>query len=193
MIWDGNFYKYNPVVPEAQIVQYAAASEQANKIILKVAKVTGDQKGVLNQLEKLAFIEFWSKWKDAGVLLEVISLPPDLLKVEMTIVRDRLVLDSLNRLLRDTSIYPIDEAIQAFGNNLEFDGILRLSKLVDAIQSAEGVVDVRLDNAWHKPAAGIDYVLVNMMVVQDSGYFEIDAVNSVITYIDSVDVDVQSE
>lgn len=193
MIWDGNFYKYDPVVPEAQIVKYAAASEQGNKVILKVAKGTDANKTYLSPLEKAQFIEFWSRWKDAGVTLEVISLSPDLLKVDITIIRDRLVLDAQNRLLRDTSIYPIEEAINTFSNNLDFDGILRLSKLVDAIQSAEGVVDVKLNNAWHKPASGQDYVLVNMSVVPDSGYFQIDVENSVIVYIDSVNVDVQSE
>jgi len=188
MIWSGNFFYYDPVIPEAQIVTYATAREQGGKVIIKTAKNSGANKEALSTLEKAALVEFWNKWKDAGVKLEVVSLPPDAVKVTMTIVRDRLVLDAINRLLRDPSVYPILDAINHFSDNLEFDGVLKLSALVDAIQAAEGVVDIQLNAAWHKPAGGT-YALIDMSIDLVAGYFVFDEISSNIQYIDNVNVE----
>ena len=189
MVWDRTEYNYATDDPEARLVKYAAAAEKDGKVILKVAKEVGGTKVPLAILEKTAFVDFWTKWKDAGVKLEVISANPDQLKVNMTIIRDRLVLDGNNNLLRDNAINPIDLAIEAFGNGLEFDGILRLSKLDDAVQAAEGVIDVKTTGAWHK-ASGGSYAAVNMFVESYAGYFELNVDDSTMTYQDNVEVSV---
>ena len=187
--WIDNMYQYATSDADAQIVKYAAASERNGTVVLKVAKNSGGVKAPLTTLEKATFTEFWSKWKDAGVKLEIVSQPADQLKIYITIVRDRLVLDGNNNLLRDNSINPITLAIDAFGNSLEFDGVLRLSKLVDSIQAAEGVVDVQLTQAWHKPAGG-SYSVVNMSVESIAGYFELSYTDSLFTYQDNVEVSI---
>jgi len=187
--WIDNMYQYATSDADAQIVKYAAASEKNGTVVLKVAKNSGGVKAPLTTLEKSTFTEFWSKWKDAGVKLEIVSQPADQLKIYITIVRDRLVLDGNNNLLRDNSINPITLAIDAFGNSLEFDGVLRLSKLVDSIQAAEGVVDVQLTQAWHKPAGG-SYSVVNMSVESIAGYFELSYTDSLFTYQDNVEVSI---
>jgi len=189
LTWIDNQYKYEYDDPDARIIKYAAASEVNGKVIIKVAKEVGGGKTVLRPVEKAALVEFWSKWKDAGVKIEIVSLLPDVLKIDISIVRDRLVLDYNNQLLRDISINPIKSAISAFGNNLEFDGIIRLSKLVDAIQAAEGIIDVKLNNAYWKPASGI-YSLVNMEATASSGYFIISYEESTFNYTDNVNVEV---
>ena len=189
MEWNGNYYEYNPVELDHQIIKYAAASEVGNTVVLKVAKAQGASEiAALSGDELSRFTEFWSRWKDAGVMMDIVSLSPDYLKINITIVRDRLVLNSLNQLIRDTSVYPIENALDAFCKSLEFDGILRLSKLVDAIQAAEGVIDVKLNSALHKPAGG-NYTSVDMMVIPAAGYFVID-VDSVYNYIDNINVGV---
>jgi len=189
LTWIDNQYKYEYDDPDARIIKYAAASESNSKVVLKVAKEQNGVKQVLSAIEKSAFITFWSKWKDAGVSIEVVSLPPDVLKIDISIVRDRLVLNHNNLLLRDNSINPIELAIQSFGNRLEFDGIIRLSKLVDAIQSAEGIVDVKLNSAHWKPEGGT-YSLVNMYVTAASGYFILSYQDSTFNYTDNVNVEV---
>ena len=173
MIWSDNKFNYATDDPDARIVKYAAASERNGKVILKVAKDSAGVKSPLTGEEKTAFTEFWSKWKDAGVKLEIVSQQPDVLKVNMIIIRDRPVLDADNNLIRDGSANPILAAIQAFGQALEFDGILRLSRLVDAIQAAEGVVDVKITNANHRPAGSYPWSPVNMYVESVAGYFEL--------------------
>jgi hypothetical protein len=187
--WIDNSFQYATDDSNSRIVKYAAASEKNGKVVLKVAKDVGGTKTALSTLEKSAFTEFWSKYKDAGVKLEVVSQPADLLKVFITIVRDRLVLDANNNLLRNNTINPVELAIKAFGDSLEFDGILRLSKLTDAIQLAEGVIDVEITQAWYKPAGG-SYSVVDMSVEAVAGYFELSYDDSIFNYHDNVEVTV---
>ena len=191
LAWINNQYQYAISDDNAKIIKYAAASESNGKITLKVAKDSGGSKAPLTTLEKSTFNDYIKKAKDAGVMMEIVSLPADQLKVHITIVRDRLVLDANNNLLRDNSINPITSAIEVFGSSLEFDGILRLSKLVDAIQAAEGVIDVRLDYAWWKPA-GATYDLVDMSVEAAAGYFELNYNDSTFIFEENVEVTILS-
>jgi len=189
LIWENDQYSYSRIDEDARIVKYAAASEKNGKVILKVAKEVSGVKQPLNVLEKATFTEFWSQWKDAGTKLEIVSQPADVLKINITIVRDRLVLAGNNSLLRDSSVYPITDAITLYAGSLEFDGIIMLSKLVDAIQRAEGVIDVRLNSAEHKPSGG-SYTSVLMSVEAVAGYFVI-AQDSVYDYVDNVQVQIE--
>lgn len=191
MVWQDNAYSYAVIDESAKIIQYAAASEKDGKVVLKVANLLNGVKVPLNYLQKATFSTFWDKWRDAGVKLEIVSLAADTMKVTMTIIRDRLVLASNNSLLRDSSVFPINDAIKAFGDNLEFDGILRLSKLIDAIQAAEGVVDVKIYSASVKPAGG-SYTSVDLYAEAASGYFILSWSDSTVNYIDNVNVAVQS-
>jgi hypothetical protein len=184
LVWKDDTYVYEVDDPDSRIVKYAACVEKQGKIVLKVAKEVGGVKTPLSVAEKAALTEFWRKYKDAGVRIEIVSLPADLFKANLTIVRDRLVLDGSNRLLRDASVYPIKNAIDTYGANLEFDGKIVLSKLVDAIQAAEGVVDVQLNSASVKPSGGA-WSLVNMNAEAVSGYFLMSYTDSVINYIDN--------
>ncbi|MCX6266550.1 MAG: hypothetical protein NTW16_04235 [Bacteroidetes bacterium] len=185
--WIDDRYQYAVDDLGSRIIKYAAAAERNSKVVIKVAKDVGGTREPLSTDELRLFREFWSKWKDAGVTLEIISLPADQLKINLTIVRDRLVLDANNNLLRDNSINPVRLAIDAFGNGLEFDGILRLSKLVDAIQEAEGVIDVKLSSASHRPSGG-SWQLVGMSVESAAGYFELFYNESDFTYQDNVEI-----
>jgi len=189
LIWKDNQYVYDRIDENAKIVKYAAASEKNGKVILKVAKLVSGVKAALDVTEKATFTEFWRKWKDAGVPLEIVSLSADILKISITIVRDRLVLNGNNSLLRDASVFPIADAIAAYAGGLEFDGVIMLSKLVDAIQGAEGVIDVKLNSAYHKPAGGT-YTLVDMKVESVSGYFII-ATDSSYQFVDNVIVSIE--
>jgi hypothetical protein len=188
--WINNQYQYNVYDADSLKVKYAAASEKNGRVILKVAKDVGGEKVPMTLGELHAFEAFWAKWKDAGVKLDIYSLPPDQLKITATIVRDRMVLDASNNLLRDSSINPISQAIESFSKSLEFDGVLRLSKLVDCIQAAEGVIDVKLTSAKHRPDGNGAYVDVNMSVESVAGYFELIYLPDTFTYLDNVEVSV---
>jgi hypothetical protein len=154
-----------------------------------VAKDSGGIKAHLINLEKTAFGDFWSKWKDVGVKIEIISQAADELKIDITIVRDRMILDENNNLIRDNAVNPITAAIDGYSDFLEFDGKLMLSKLVDAIQAAEGVIDVKLTAAWHRPFGG-SWTAVDMSIESVAGYFQLNYDASNFTWIDNVEVSV---
>ncbi|HRY33389.1 MAG TPA: hypothetical protein P5531_10520 [Bacteroidales bacterium] len=178
-------FTYDNDDPNSRIIKYAAAAEKNGKVLIKVAKEVDDVMTPLTAQEKTLFEEFWAKWRDAGVKVEIVSLAADIIKVTMEIVRDRLVLDANNNLIRDNSINPVNLAIDTFCRNLEFDGILRVSRLQDAIQAAEGVVDVKISQLYHKPAGG-NYAAVNMQAESVSGYFTLNVNDSDITMRDYV-------
>lgn len=190
MIWDGNQYKYAVIDEAAKVVKYAAASEKDGSVILKVANEIGGVKVKLTNIQKATFTQFWEKWKDAGVSLVIRSADADILKTSFSIIRDRLVLNANNSLLRDATVFPIDDAIAAFQGALEFDGIIWLDKLVDAVQKAEGVVSVRLNSAQWKPAGGT-YSNVTLFVESFAGYFILDG-TSQWEFIDNVNVQVNA-
>ena len=189
MIWNDSQYQYDRIDEDAKIIKYSAASENNGKVILKVAKEVAGQKTPLSQLEKTTFSGFWAQWKDAGTKLEIISQAADIVKVDLIIIRDRLVLAGDNSLLRDSSVFPVRDAINAYAGSLEFDGIIMLSRLVYAIKKAEGVIDVKLNSAQHKASGGV-YAAVDMSVEAVSGYFII-AQESSYEYIDNVIVSVE--
>jgi hypothetical protein len=191
MTWKDDEYSYDVIDETARIVTYANASEKNDKVFIKVAKLVQGVKAPLSTLEKNTLQEFWNKWRPAGVKVQVVSLPPDTLKATLTIVRDRLILAGNNSLLRDASVFPINDAVKKFSNSLEFDGKLRLSKFVDAIQEAEGVVDVKLVSASVKPAGGV-YSQIDMVCEAESGYFNMSWSESSVTFVDNANVEIQS-
>jgi len=189
LTWIDDEYVYERIDEAAKIIKHVKASEKNGLVIIKVSKEVGGIKTPLSNGEKTAFTDFWAKYKDAGVKIQIVSQAADILKVDITIIRDRLVLAADNSLLRDSSILPIDAAIDQYADNLEYGGILRLSKFVDAIQSAEGVIDVKLNAAWWKPTGGA-YASVGMSVESISGYFIVQKSDSTFIFNDSVNITV---
>jgi hypothetical protein len=191
MIWDKGAFSYSMIDPTAQVVKYSKATELNGSVLIKVATIINSVMGPLPFAQLTALTLFFTKWKDAGVPVTIINLAPDIVQFTMTIIRDRLVLAANNSLLSDSGSFPITDAINTFGDNLEFGGILRLSSLQDAIKAAPGVIDVKIYSAQIKPAGG-NFSAIDLFCVPASGYVTIDWVNSAITYIDNVNVQVQS-
>ena len=188
LMWDGIQFKYGRDDAESKIIKYASASEKFGKVVLKVAKETGGIKIPLSAPEKTAFEQFWQQWKDAGTMIEVVSTGPDQLKIAATIIYDGMVMNPDDSLIRDSSVHPVSGAIKAFLGSIEFDATLRLSKLTDAIQTAEGVADVKITGASAK-SQETEYKIIELFVTAASGYFALDAA-STITYLPNVNVGV---
>jgi len=128
-----------------QIVAQASARDINEVVTLKIAKDDGS--GGLEKLtttEKTAFEAYLNKIKIAGTKTIVISDDPDLLKVAYTIEFDPLVMKDTGLLIEDGSS-PVQEAIDAYIEGLEFDSIFRVMELTDSIQLARGVVNAVAD------------------------------------------------
>lgn len=154
----------------AKIIANASATEINGEVIIKVTKSGGVP---LTQSELSAFEAYIDKLRPAGINTTVRSEVPDKLKVSLTIYKDPLVMDDNGELYDSPGTFPVQDAIEQYLTELPFDGRLVLTFLQDAVQSAKGVVNPVINNAFYK------YGQTAYMAIIDeqkafSGLFEID-------------------
>lgn len=139
---------------------------------IKVVKGTGNEYAQLNEAELAAFAAYIFDSKDAGVRINVSSLPPDDLKVSLDVFYDPLVLDNTGRRIDGTSATPVMDAVNAYLKNLKFNGEFAKTRLTDTIQQVDGVELVGLKSAQSRygtqPFAEIDE-----RIIPDAGYLRV--------------------
>lgn len=176
---DGNEIEASKIAA-SKIVKYAAVNEspESSRVIIKIAGE--DSGGVLTPItesEREAFEAYINEIKVAGVKVSVLNYKPDILTLSIQIKRDAMLLNSAGMRIKDGK-YPVISAIQEFMKELPFDGDLRLSALVDKLQSVEGVLDATIvgaTSAWINPGTG-DYgkpLNIFISTIPFSGYFKI--------------------
>lgn len=173
------------------LLAQCSVSEAADGLIVKIAK---DDDGELVPLSNTplkpefdAFVAYLSSIKYAGTPIRVINSPANLLRMQITVFYDPLLISPTGTLLSDSSRI-IDDTIADFLRNLEFDGRLKRSSLVQAIKSAQGVKDAYITLLEHK-YKDYWYVPIEVSHIPESGYFKIDPsfpLTSSITYLSYV-------
>lgn len=147
---DGKYQYSDTTSPEAiasQIVTQAAAVESAGDVIIKVATGIVGSFAPLSTAQFLSFQEYMGQKQFAGTVIIFINQSADDLKLAYTIYYDPLVieLDSSTpqraKLISDGT-YVVEEAITNHIQGLPFNSKLRIVELTDAIQDAEGVLNV---------------------------------------------------
>ena len=168
-------------IEASKIIKYAAITEATteSRLVLKIA--TEDNAGKLAPItsgQESAFIPYIEEIKDAGVAITVINYLPDILKLNLRIYYDPLVLTSSGISIR-TGKKPVEEALNEFMKELPFNGELVLNSLIDKLQKTEGVKIPHLVQAASK---WIDTALddygnfenISVKKIPVSGYFEIE-------------------
>lgn len=168
-------------IEASKIIKYAAITEATteSRLVLKIA--TEDSAGKLAPItagQESAFIPYIEEIKDAGVAITVINYLPDILKLNLRIYYDPLVLTSTGVSIR-TGKKPVEEALNEFMKELPFNGELVLNSLIDKLQKTEGVKIPHLVQAASK---WIDTALddygnfenISVKKIPVSGYFEIE-------------------
>lgn len=169
------------LIEASKIVDYAAVVEQQRGIRIKVAEDNGTDLEALITAELNAFKAYMERIKDAGVKLTITSTAADLLKLNLTIKYDALVLLPTGGRIDGTSTAPVKEAIKAYLKNLPFNGILSTMKLIDAIQAVEGVKDLSLNNIQAKYGA-LPFTAIVISYTPDAGYLRIEDADLTIIY-----------
>lgn len=187
---DGDFSEedvYTPIDATLQIVKYAYAEEQPTGfgVLLKIAKEASGQlmplgdgnNGTDNEITP--FTSYMNRIKPAGVPLTIRNTVPDRLFLNLRIYYDPLIVNSSGELLSDTSIKPVETAIQSYLNSLNFNGEFINMKLIDAVQQAQGVVVAELMSSQAQYAGN------NAQNIEDrytpySGYMQLDFTNDLI-------------
>lgn len=127
-------------IANSKIVKYSAVteSETESRLIVKIATEQGGELQPISVGQKASFEAYMQEIKDAGVKITTINYLPDILKLQMEIYRDPLVLDE-NGMSILTGEKPVERAIKKHLKQLPFNGELVLAHLVDALQKVEGV------------------------------------------------------
>ena len=167
-------YYYPIENPDLLIVDLAAATDDgAGGLYVKAAKIN-DSSGLPEPLtndELNGLIGYWNTKKNAGSPLTVLSDDPDLLQIEARVIYDATILNSSGELLTDTTIKPVEDAINdyllEFGVS-NFNGNFQLMKLIDAMQAAQGVFNVVISLA--EGADNTETTVIDILAQQDQIY-----------------------
>lgn len=166
---------YAVVDPSKRIVTRASVTEGATGgILVKVAKGSPGALLPLTSVEKQAFVAYLNKIKFAGIFTNTISLSADLLKGQIQVFHNGL---KLTGDLEDE----LNEVVKAHLAQIQFDGRLVITQLIDALQAVDGVTDVVVLSIQVKAASDI-YRTVNRVSNPASGYFLLDEAGGGITW-----------
>ena len=136
-------YDYATIDESKQVVKYAAVRDKGTSVQILVSGDEGGNPVALSNDVLAVFKQYMNRVKVAGVILNITSKPSDSLSITATITVDPLVLDESGALLADGS-KPVETAIREHLKHIIYGGTFNKTKLVDAIQAVEGVIDVEL-------------------------------------------------
>jgi len=150
---DGLAFGYNEIDETKRIISQVSYSESSsdvnldNKLILKVAQ---GEKGHLSPVsgdDLVLITSYLNTIKFAGTRIEVTSSEGDILIPRLSVYYDGAV--------RETEIYDlIEEKLNDYMMNIDFDSSIYVSKIIEAIKKAEHVTDVYIDEGSN-PEQGI--------------------------------------
>lgn len=136
-------YGYEQVSEKKRVVKYVAVRDRGSSVEILASGETGGQPAILSEDVLTAFKQYLNRVKIAGVILSVRSLPADSISITATIRIDPLVIDRTGTRIEDGS-FVVENAVNAYLRNIIYGGTFNKTKLVDAIQNVEGVLDVEL-------------------------------------------------
>lgn len=154
-------FVYPTVDTSKQLVKFASCRDMGGGVYVLVSGADADGNPVaLSSAVLTAFESYLRERKPAGVLLDVRSYNPDQVRLQLTVQYDPQVLTSSGELIADPSVKPVEASVEAYLRGIVYGGVLNKTKLVDAVQGAQGVLDVVLDSVAVKPANGSAFVTV---------------------------------
>lgn len=173
-------YGYAVDDPDARIIAYAAAREIDGEVRKVQILVSKDQKEPLTDDELSRFSHYMRRISPAGTRLDFVSKASDKLQISAQINYNPLLLTSEGKRLTDGTS-PINEAIEQYIDSIKYGGVFNKTKLVDAIQNAEGVTDVILRSVYTSTASGVFVELDGNSYASTSGSFVVD--DLIISYL----------
>lgn len=179
-----NRFIYSPVNTVNQIISQCAIVD-GNPVVIKVAKTVSGVLAPLSAPEIVSLNNYVQQIKFAGTYTNIVSSPPDELALNLTIYYDPLLLDATGQLILSPGTYPVDDAINTYLKNLEFNGDLVLNKLIDVLQTSKGVANPVLNSASAR--IGINpFVAFNNKYSSSAGYMILNSGFTTITYVANV-------
>lgn len=154
-------YRYAVEDDTKRIVKFAACRDRGGGVLILVSGQDGNGKPAALDSDILqVFKEYIRQRKPAGVLVDVFSYDPDSVRLSLSVQYDPLILDSGGKRINGTD-YPVETAINQYLSNIKYGGTFNKTKLVDAVQEADGVIDVALNQVTAKSANETYYTVVS--------------------------------
>lgn len=163
------------------IIAQASVTEVDGKLRIKTAKEVGGDLEPLDVNEKAAFNEYVQLVKDAGVKIINDSLPADDLKLILDIWYNPLVLRSDGSRIDGNSDTPVKDGIQAYLRTLPFNGEYANLKLVNLLETIDGVVFPVIKIAQAKYGL-FAFASIDEKYIPDAGYLRASDANLTINY-----------
>ncbi len=160
---------YNKVVPDDRIVTQSAYVEGNGRIIIKVAAGSAGNLHELTEQQQINFENYMRQLKIAGIIVEVVNLPADLLEIDCTVYYNPAY---NNNQLKEAIIAALDK----YGANFNYNGIVYKNAIIDAIQAVPGVVDVEIGKLYG--LQGENRADIQRTYTTYSGYFNIKKTDS---------------
>ena len=172
-------------ISASKIVKFSAVTEAdtESRLIVKIATEQGGELQPISLGQKASFDAYINEIRDAGVRITTINYLPDILKLQMKIYRDPLVLDENGQSIL-TGEKPVEKAIKEYFKKLPFNGELVLAHLVDALQQIEGVKIPHIilaESKWIDASVNDygNYQPIEVKTIPISGYFKIENFNGI--------------
>ena len=172
-------------ISASKIIKYCSVKEssESNRLTIKVAGESGEDLVPLETIQLTALRQFLSEIKYAGVKINVVNNPADILVLNMQVYRDVKVIDGNgNSILNGGK--PVETAIRDYMKALPFDGELVLNDFIDKLRDVDGVDNVNILSATSSafdPATNsyLDFEPINVKTIPVSGYFKIENFNNI--------------
>lgn len=175
LIVAGGIIRYSEINESKRIIKYSATVPGAI-IQVKVAREDSGHLSVITNaspefiLDKIQ--DYFNKIKPFGTKVSVTSNYPDKLKIIADVYVNPLLLNNDGTAVNDIN-RPVDIAINAFLETIEFNGKLNIQKLTDSIQGVNGVEDIINLQVWAKYGEN-EYTQVTREYYSYAGWMIID-------------------
>lgn len=177
-------YRYAETDESKRVIKYASVRDNVSGVDVLVSADDNGTPKALPEDVLTVFKKYLNARKPAGVLADIHSYEPDHLRLSLKIQYDPMILNADGSLISNPQVYPVEQAVRAYVSGIVYGGVFNKTKLVDAVQSATGVVDVILENVAVKPVTRIEYVNVTGNNAKSvAGSFSIQSLKDSINYV----------
>lgn len=174
-------YQYAAVDEVKQFARYVAVRDRGTSIQILVSGDKGGKPTPLSNDVLTAFKHYMNRVKIAGIILNIASLPADKLTIAAHITIDPLILTTDGTRIADGS-RPVEDAINGYLSGIVYGGTFNKTKLTDAIQAVQGVLDVELGEC--RASTEGDYQTIqNNNYTAAGGSFTAEGLTNTIRYV----------
>lgn len=172
---------YDVIDGSKRVVTQAAVIETDGRLQIKVAKPKDDANQALSDAELISLKDYVRAIKYAGVAVDVVSLPPDELRIDATVRYNRQVLDSSGRFLTGTERRPVNEVISVYIRSLPFDSVFSWTAVSDIVRTFEGVDDFIVNRTFIRPGGATEWTEFTRQTQSRAGHMKL--IESNLSYV----------